>query len=220
MGRDERRQTKLDKLFSKKNNDVLSAGYSKLRDVEDDDGSDEDLFKVASKPRHLDNDGDGGASGAAESIAMPRSKRSLKKIRVTDANPGKLVFDEEGNAVSSIGMMAKEGVVKPGDLDAKAHYAMMQVCGLLVARAGAGELILNSSDKGTMMRCGARMVKFFCATGFLRVVCISLITFQRSNAPWSAFILFGRYFPGLCDCHPKQENLAQIIWSLNVGSRS
>jgi hypothetical protein len=144
MGRDERRQTKLDKLFSKKNNDVLSAGYSKLRDMEEDDGSDEELFTVASKPKHLGEGGDGGAPGGVESIAMPRSKRSLKKIRVTDANPGKLIFDEEGNAVSSIGLMAKEGVVKPGDLDAKAHHAMMQVCGLLAARAqkmGSASLI-------------------------------------------------------------------------------
>lgn len=125
MGRDERRVTKLDKLFGKKNNDVLSANYSKLRDIGGDDGSDDDgdLFTVASNPKHAQMTDD----GEADAIAMPRSKRSLKKIRVTDANPGKLVFDDAGNAVSTIGKMAKEGAVKEGELDPRGHMAAMQV---------------------------------------------------------------------------------------------
>ena len=99
-------RTKYDRMFERKNQNVLSAHYSKL--IEHDPttvGNDEDDdFIVLKRADHdLDDPSDPAAIAAAAAVdAANLSKRKqrlgkAKKAIITGGLPTKLIFDDEGN---------------------------------------------------------------------------------------------------------------------------
>jgi len=98
-------RTKYDRMFERKNQNVLSAHYSKL--VEHDPATlanDDDDFIVLKRANHdLDDpSGPAAATAALDDVAANLSKRKqklgkAKQAIVTNGLPSKLIFDNEGN---------------------------------------------------------------------------------------------------------------------------
>jgi ATP-dependent RNA helicase DDX10/DBP4 len=94
-------RTKYDKMFERKNQNVLSDHYLKIQNdalqADDLSGSDDDFMSVKRKDHELQED-------ELPDLSIPTSKRAAKKALSKKAslnekgNPKKLVFDDEGHA--------------------------------------------------------------------------------------------------------------------------
>ncbi|KAJ7507376.1 ATP-dependent RNA helicase dbp-4 [Mycena galericulata] len=89
-------RTKYDRMFERKNQNVLSEHYSKLLDGGDDDGDGEDFITLKRADHDL-----GGMDLPDESADISKRKQRMGKAKralLTGGMPRKLVFDDEGNA--------------------------------------------------------------------------------------------------------------------------
>ncbi|CAN6673306.1 ATP-dependent RNA helicase Hca4p [Trichomonascus vanleenenianus] len=108
--------TKNDRIFNRKNQDVLSEHYSKLVPGFNDDNDDEDDgFMAVKRSDHLIDDEE------LPNLNEPESKRAAKralskKLSAKErGNPTKLVFDDEGNAHELYELEDEEDFKAAGD---------------------------------------------------------------------------------------------------------
>ncbi|KAJ7700610.1 hypothetical protein B0H14DRAFT_3651102 [Mycena olivaceomarginata] len=90
-------RTKYDRMFERKNQNVLSAHYSKLIEGDGDDDDEEEFIT----PKRADHELDGGEVGVDEAADMSKRKQRLmaskaKRALLTGGLGKKLIFDEEG----------------------------------------------------------------------------------------------------------------------------
>lgn len=120
-------RTKYDKMFERKNQNVLSEHYMKLQrdadiDNENDGDDDEDGFMSVKRKDHNleeeDNE-DSIPDLKASSLSKRQQKKALskKQIAKTGMNPKKLVFDDEGNAHELYEMGDEEEFRNAGDTE-------------------------------------------------------------------------------------------------------
>ncbi|RDB30847.1 ATP-dependent RNA helicase dbp4 [Hypsizygus marmoreus] len=89
-------RTKYDRMFERKNQNILSEHYSKLIDHDPIDDAEEDFITLKRADHDL-SDEDRGPDPedlSKRKLKLGRAKRTIEK----NGNPKKLVFDEEGNA--------------------------------------------------------------------------------------------------------------------------
>ncbi|KAJ7326318.1 ATP-dependent RNA helicase dbp-4 [Mycena albidolilacea] len=90
-------RTKYDRMFERKNQNVLSAHYSKLIEGDGDDDDEEEFITL----KRADHELDGGEVGVDEAADMSKRKQRLmaskaKRALLTGGLGKKLIFDEEG----------------------------------------------------------------------------------------------------------------------------
>ena len=105
---------------------VLSSTYRRMVEDEQAGSSDDEIFTVSSKPRHMPSEA-GWSDSAAHAEAAPDqaadvgrqgevetkrvSKRSMKKIKVNGGNGTRVVFDEEtGEALNPLVQLMRSGL--------------------------------------------------------------------------------------------------------------
>lgn len=119
-------KTKYDRMFQRKNQDILSEHYNKLVDYEGDkikldagDGEDEDDdfltiqrvdHDLESEPEEDMNEIEGA------NISKRKLKMSKKERAKTMAKGDKLIFDEEGNAHAMYELVEEKDFLKDGDV--------------------------------------------------------------------------------------------------------
>ncbi|GAN06912.1 ATP-dependent RNA helicase dbp-4 [Mucor ambiguus] len=119
-------RTKYDRMFQRKNQDILSEHYSKLVDFEGDkikldggleDDDDEDFLTIQRADHTLESDEDEDAMNniAGENISKRKLKMSKKERAKNMARGDKLVFDEEGNAHAMYELVEEKDFLKDGD---------------------------------------------------------------------------------------------------------
>ncbi|KAI0772732.1 DEAD-domain-containing protein [Trametes elegans] len=91
-------RTKYDRMFERKNQNILSEHYKKLVDHEDAGDSDSDDFITLKRADHELEDGPGAGEHAYTSKRKARLAASKKAIAKGGPRGHKLVFDEDGNA--------------------------------------------------------------------------------------------------------------------------
>lgn len=115
----EKVRTKYDRMFERKNQNVLSEHYLNLTkgDGKDND-SDEEFMSVKRKDHALEN-GEVPAIDSSEPVSKRSAKRALsKKLSLKDKpNPTKLVFDDEGEAHPIYEFQDEEDFRAAGDAD-------------------------------------------------------------------------------------------------------
>jgi ATP-dependent RNA helicase DDX10/DBP4 len=119
-------KTKYDRMFQRKNQDILSEHYHKLVDYEgdkvklgpQDQDDDDDDFLTLHRADHAlesDHDEDDIDDLVGENISKRKLKMS-KKERAKNAPRGeKMIFDEEGNAHQMYELVDEEEFLKAGD---------------------------------------------------------------------------------------------------------
>jgi ATP-dependent RNA helicase DDX10/DBP4 len=90
-------RTKYDRMFERKNQNVLSAHYSKLIEGDGDDDDEEEFITL----KRADHELDGGEVGVDEAADMSKRKQRLmaskaKRALLTGGLGKKLIFDEDG----------------------------------------------------------------------------------------------------------------------------
>lgn len=119
-------KTKYDRMFQRKNQDILSEHYNKLVDYEGDkikldggleDDDDEDFLTIQRADHALESDQDEDAMHniAGENISKRKLKMSKKERAKNMARGDKLVFDEEGNAHAMYELVEEKDFLKDGD---------------------------------------------------------------------------------------------------------
>lgn len=114
-------KTKIDKMFERKNQTVLSEHYLNLtqtstKDAKNDEDEEEDFMTVKRKDHAL-------VEEDLPELLIPTSKRAQKKalskkqILLTQGSSKKLVFDDEGNAKPAYSLLGEEEFAKDGDLE-------------------------------------------------------------------------------------------------------
>ncbi|KAI0319352.1 DEAD-domain-containing protein [Amylostereum chailletii] len=99
----EKVRTKYDRMFERKNQNILSEHYTKLVDHSHDDDDEEDFITLKRADHGLPGDEDlahSDTADASENLSkrkqkMAKSKRAMLKLK---GAPQRLVFDDEGNA--------------------------------------------------------------------------------------------------------------------------
>lgn len=96
-----KQNSKIDKMFEKKNTGVLSAHYQNMiSHVHDDESSDEDFVKLLRKDHELD-----------DSIPAPtalKKKKSKKQLAKESAHGKRFVFDEDGNKLDAFSFQSTQ----------------------------------------------------------------------------------------------------------------
>ncbi|KAL7327031.1 ATP-dependent RNA helicase dbp4 [Mucor circinelloides] len=119
-------KTKYDRMFQRKNQDILSEHYSKLVDYEGDkikldggleDDDDEDFLTIQRADHTLESDEDEDHMNniEGENISKRKLKMSKKERAKNMARGDKLVFDEEGNAHAMYELVEEKDFLKDGD---------------------------------------------------------------------------------------------------------
>lgn len=119
-------KTKYDRMFQRKNQDILSEHYNKLVDYEGDkiklDGGlgeddDEDFLTIQRADHTLESDEDENDMNNIEGENISKRKLKMsKKERAKNMSRGdKLVFDEEGNAHAMYELVEEKDFLKDGD---------------------------------------------------------------------------------------------------------
>ncbi|KAG0562080.1 hypothetical protein KC19_9G116500 [Ceratodon purpureus] len=123
---EKKKKSKLDRLFARKNNDVLSSAFDKVRaHDEDDDGeanSDSDEFLTKKRPREqvtsdefltkkkvkTDAEEVEGKQMKAKSSGVKILKKNKLKIDPSRAGTHRMVFDDEGVALPPLAALARQ----------------------------------------------------------------------------------------------------------------
>lgn len=111
-GQGDRVRTKYDRMFERKNQDILSAHYNKLVDHSADRAdSDDDFITLKRADHELSGD---DALPASDFISKRKQKMALSKKALAKSAPRgeKLVFDDEGNPHKVYEMKTAEEVFK------------------------------------------------------------------------------------------------------------
>ncbi|RCI06872.1 ATP-dependent RNA helicase dbp4, partial [Rhizopus stolonifer] len=113
-------KTKYDRMFKRKNQDILSEHYSKLVDYEgdkihvDDEDDDEEFMTITRKDHALESDEEDIADAETENISK-RKQKMTKKDRIKTMPRGeKLVFDEDGEAHALYELVSEQDFKKDG----------------------------------------------------------------------------------------------------------
>ncbi|KAG0165861.1 ATPdependent RNA helicase [Apophysomyces sp. BC1034] len=112
-------KTKYDRMFQRKNQDILSEHYHKLVDFEGDqleDGANEDFMTLARVDHELENDSEEDMKEAHMNNLSKRQQNMTKKDRAKKTKKGeRVVFDEEGKPHQLYEMVDEEEFLKAGD---------------------------------------------------------------------------------------------------------
>ncbi|CEP08575.1 hypothetical protein [Parasitella parasitica] len=120
-------KTKYDRMFQRKNQDILSEHYNKLVDYEGDkikldgglgdDDDDEDFLTIQRADHALesDEDADNMNNIVGENISKRKLKMSKKERAKNMARGDKLLFDEDGNAHAMYELVEEKDFLKDGD---------------------------------------------------------------------------------------------------------
>ncbi|XBW35993.1 hypothetical protein QEN19_001568 [Hanseniaspora menglaensis] len=121
--KDKQVKTKIDKMFERKNQTVLSEHYlnltqpsSKKNKNEEEEEDEDDFMTVKRKNHDL-------VEEELPELLIPTSKRAQKKalskkqILLNQGSSKKLVFDDEGNAKPAYQVLGEEQFAKDGDLE-------------------------------------------------------------------------------------------------------
>ncbi|OZJ05283.1 hypothetical protein BZG36_01938 [Bifiguratus adelaidae] len=104
--------TKVDRMFNRRNQDILSEHYGKLIDHAGDAAEDDEFMTIQRVNHELESDSE------EEDISKPTSKRQLqmtKKERIKNMKSGeRLVFDDEGNPHQLYEMQTEQDFLKAG----------------------------------------------------------------------------------------------------------
>ncbi|KAI7904778.1 P-loop containing nucleoside triphosphate hydrolase protein [Cokeromyces recurvatus] len=117
-------KTKYDRMFQRKNQDILSEHYNKLVDYEgdkikldDNDEDDEDFLTIQRVDHDLESDNEEDISDLVGENISKRKLKMTKKERVKTMPRGeKVLFDEEGNAHAMYELVDEEDFLKEGDV--------------------------------------------------------------------------------------------------------
>jgi ATP-dependent RNA helicase DDX10/DBP4 len=119
-------KTKYDRMFGRKNQDILSEHYNKLVDYEGDkiklDGAnleddDEDFMKIQRADHTLESDSENDMDEVEGENISKRKLKMSKKERVKNMPRGdKLIFDDEGNAHAMYELIDEKDFLKDGDV--------------------------------------------------------------------------------------------------------
>ncbi|ORE03375.1 DEAD-domain-containing protein, partial [Rhizopus microsporus var. microsporus] len=116
-------KTKYDRMFQRKNQDILSEHYHKLVDYESDklnvheDEDDEDFLTISRKDHALESDEEEDITGVAQENISKRKQKMTKKDRIKNMPRGeKIVFDEEGEAHALYELATEQDFLKEGDV--------------------------------------------------------------------------------------------------------
>lgn len=122
-------KTKYDRMFNRKNQDILSEHYNKLVDYEgdkinldgglgaQDDDDDEDFMTIQRKDHELEGDSQDEMNEVAGENISKRKLKMSKKERVKNMPRGdKLIFDDEGNAHAMYELVDEKDFLKDGDV--------------------------------------------------------------------------------------------------------
>ncbi|KAL7749592.1 ATP-dependent RNA helicase dbp4 [Sorochytrium milnesiophthora] len=134
-------RTRVERMFGRKNQDVLSEHYNKLIDRtestpqedkllggtgdDDDDGPDDFLY-VQRRNHELVDEIDNMKMVPTESLSHRRLLREREKARKQLGNPNKVHFDEEGNAVALYSVEDEEQYRKTHDVDEERQMYMTE----------------------------------------------------------------------------------------------
>lgn len=125
---EKKKKNKLDRLFARKNNDVLSSAFDKIRAHDDEEGgggednSDADEFLTKKRPREqvaadefltkkkakADVEEVEGKQMKAKSAGVKVLKKNKLKIDPTRAGAHRMVFDDEGVAMPPLAALAQQ----------------------------------------------------------------------------------------------------------------
>ncbi|KAG1046075.1 hypothetical protein G6F43_011172 [Rhizopus delemar] len=115
-------KTKYDRMFQRKNQDILSEHYNKLVDYEgdklhvDDQNDDEDFLTITRKNHELESDEEDIIEAHTENISK-RKQNMTKKERIKNMPRGeKLIFDEDGEAHAMYELVSEQDFLKDGDV--------------------------------------------------------------------------------------------------------
>ncbi|KZT43393.1 DEAD-domain-containing protein [Sistotremastrum suecicum HHB10207 ss-3] len=107
-------RTKYDRMFERKNQNILSEHYNKLIDHGEDSQSDEDFLTLARADHDLDSEFPEASDMSKRKLKMLKSKKKMLKLQELGS---KLVFDEEGGAHELYELKGDEELRK-GDIKA------------------------------------------------------------------------------------------------------
>ncbi|KAI8144112.1 P-loop containing nucleoside triphosphate hydrolase protein [Fennellomyces sp. T-0311] len=117
-------KTKYDRMFQRKNQDILSEHYNKLVDfandtvTKDDDG--DDFLTIHRKDHELESEPEEDIKElVSENISKRQLKMSKKEKAKKSAKGERIVFDEEGNPHQLYEMVDEEEFLKAGDAKAQ-----------------------------------------------------------------------------------------------------
>ncbi|CAO3624025.1 unnamed protein product [Cunninghamella echinulata] len=112
-------KTKYDRMFQRKNQDILSEHYHKLVDYEGDKmvEEDDDEFMTLGRVDHeLESDSDDNMKDTkAENLSKRQAKMGKKELAKRSAKGEKLIFDDEGMPHQLYEVIKEEDFLKDGD---------------------------------------------------------------------------------------------------------
>ena len=117
-------KTKYDRMFQRKNQDILSEHYNKLVDYEGDkiklDGGegedeDEDFMTIQRADHALESEEEDMNEVEGENISKRKLKMSKKERAKNMPRGDKLIFDDEGNAHAMYELVEEKDFLKDGD---------------------------------------------------------------------------------------------------------
>ncbi|CAO3646048.1 unnamed protein product [Cunninghamella blakesleeana] len=112
-------KTKYDRMFQRKNQNILSEHYHKLVDYEGDkvDGDDDDEFMTLGRVDHgLDSDSDDNMKDTkSENLSKRQAKMGKKELAKRATKGEKLIFDDEGKAHQLYEVIDEKDFLKAGD---------------------------------------------------------------------------------------------------------
>ncbi|CAO3593014.1 unnamed protein product [Absidia cylindrospora] len=118
-------KTKYDRMFQKRNQDILSEHYNKLVDYEGDklgDGDDDDFMTLGRVDHTLESDSDDNMKESkADNLSKRQAKMGKKELAKRSSKGEKLVFDEEGKPHQLYEMVDEADFLKDGDAKAQKH---------------------------------------------------------------------------------------------------
>ncbi|KAI9497327.1 P-loop containing nucleoside triphosphate hydrolase protein [Zychaea mexicana] len=120
----DRVRTKYDRMFQRKNQDILSEHYNKLVDfandtvTKDDDG--DDFLTIQRKDHDLESEPEEDINElVSENISKRQAKMTKKHVAKKQTKGERIVFDDEGNPHQLYEMVNEEEFLKDGDAKAQ-----------------------------------------------------------------------------------------------------
>jgi ATP-dependent RNA helicase DDX10/DBP4 len=118
-GKQEKVRTKYDRMFERKNQNVLSEHYLNLTKGDGDDGSDDEFMSVKRRDHILDSEEVPQLDSAPVSKRSAKKALSKKQSLKDKGNPTKLVFDDQGRPHAIYEFEDEDDFRAAGDADAQ-----------------------------------------------------------------------------------------------------
>ncbi|KAI9308591.1 P-loop containing nucleoside triphosphate hydrolase protein [Cunninghamella echinulata] len=117
-GATQKAKTKYDRMFQRKNQDILSEHYHKLVDYEGDkmDEDDDEFMTLGRVDHELESDSDDNMKDTkSENLSKRQAKMGKKELAKRSAKGEKLIFDDEGVPHQLYEVVKEEDFLKDGD---------------------------------------------------------------------------------------------------------